>query len=466
MFLCRFDNANGGRLCLSASYRRHPFHSETPDDKSLIVHMIAAPCARNGWLYTSDLFFKKPTAAPDERMLRYPIWSTWARYKKDINQAKTLEFAEEINAHGFPNAQLEIDDDWETCYGDQEFNLKKFPDPKAMVDQLHKMGFRVTFWVHPFVNSDCKRFVEGSDQGLFVKDRNGSVLVNKWWDGATAAVIDFTNPKSVTWFVDRLENLKKKFGIDSFKFDAGEVSWLSDGARLHDTGALQRPSLFTKAYVEAVAKLGRAVETRVAYDSQEFPLFVRMLDKQSTWGADDGIRSLIPTAFVMGLAGYPFVLPDMVGGNGYGGRPDKELFLRWLEVNVFMPSLQFSYVPWDYDNETVAISKKLLELRERHFGLITWLANDGVRTGKPIIRPAWWKEPRDPKTWKIDDQFYLGDDILVAPVVDKGVEKRDIYLPLGIWHDKHGKIITTNVDGLLLKDYPAKVGDIPYFSRL
>lgn len=51
----------------------------------------------------------------------------------------------------------------------------------------------------------------------------------------------------------------------------------------------------------------------------------------------------------MNMVGYPFVLPDMIGGNGYNNiRPDSEIFIRWLQANVFMPSLQFSYVPWDY----------------------------------------------------------------------------------------------------------------------
>lgn len=78
-----------------------------------------------------------------------------------------------------------------------------------------------------------------------------------------------------------------------------------------------------------------------------------MLDKMSTWGYDDGLRSMIPTALFFGIVGYHFVLPDMIGGNAYGDWPSKELYIRWLEVNVFMPSVQFSIVPWDqsFDDE-------------------------------------------------------------------------------------------------------------------
>lgn len=80
---------------------------------------------------------------------------------------------------------------------------------------------------------------------------------------------------------------------------------------------------------------------------QELPIFFRMNDKGSRWGHQAGLKSMIPTALQFGIIGYPFVLPDMIGGNAYGDWPSKELYIRWLQVNVFMPAVQFSIVPWD-----------------------------------------------------------------------------------------------------------------------
>ena len=74
-----------------------------------------------------------------------------------------------------------------------------------------------------------------------------------------------------------------------------------------------------------------------------------MLDKDSKWGYDNGLQSLIPTLLHFGIVGYPFVLPDMIGGNAYGAKPSAELFVRWMQANAFMPSVQFSIVPWDYE---------------------------------------------------------------------------------------------------------------------
>lgn len=94
------------------------------------------------------------------------------------------------------------------------------------------------------------------------------------------------------------------------------------------------------------------IETRTAHLNQKLPIFIRMLDKDSRWGYNNGLKSMIPTLLQFGIVGYPFVLPDMIGGNAYSdGMPSKELYVRWMQVNIFMPAVQFSIVPWKYDAE-------------------------------------------------------------------------------------------------------------------
>lgn len=76
-----------------------------------------------------------------------------------------------------------------------------------------------------------------------------------------------------------------------------------------------------------------------------------MVDKDTYWGFNNGLTTLVTTLLSMNLNGYTLVLPDMIGGNGYNESPNKELFIRWLQANVFMPTLQYSFVPWDHDDE-------------------------------------------------------------------------------------------------------------------
>lgn len=106
--------------------------------------------------YAVQKYIGRPTGIPDERMIYYPIWSTWARYKRDVDHGVVQKFANEILKYGFPNSQLEIDDLWEVCYGSQTVDREKFPSMRNTVDQLKAKGFRVTIWTHPFINKGCE----------------------------------------------------------------------------------------------------------------------------------------------------------------------------------------------------------------------------------------------------------------------------------------------------------------------
>lgn len=207
-----------------------------------------------------------PKHIPDERVFRYPIWSTWAEYKKDINENKVMEYATQIKKHGFPNSQVEIDDFWEHKYGDFSFDHNKFPDPKRMISELHKMGFRVTAWVYPFVNHDSVAYE--ANKGHFIKDVHGNPLKVNWWDGSGGAV-DFSDPEAAKWFVDRLQKLKNETGLDAYKFDAGELNWYGKQFHVKDPHVQLFPNLMTKRYVETCSNLGNMIEVRTAYKSQE-----------------------------------------------------------------------------------------------------------------------------------------------------------------------------------------------------
>jgi len=79
----------------------------------------------------------KPIEIPDEGMLTLPFWSTWVQFKTEVNQSLVIDFAKRILSEGFlSNSHIEIDDDWETCYGEAVFNPQKFPDPAGINSPL------------------------------------------------------------------------------------------------------------------------------------------------------------------------------------------------------------------------------------------------------------------------------------------------------------------------------------------
>lgn len=314
-----------------------------------------------------------------------------------------------------------------------------------------------------------------------MRDFNNSTDT-EWWNSerGQAAYIDFTNPKAVKWFTDRLRHLQAITGIDSFKFDAGETSWSPPDPDLHGMDQ-HHPLLLTKTYIDAVASFGPIVEVRSGFRNQEHDIYMRMIDKDTEWGWNNGLPTLVTTLLQLNMNGYPFVLPDMIGGNGYNDHPpNQEIFLRWLQANVFMPSLQYSYVPWDFNNSTFTeICRNFTELHEYFGPIILERFALAVKRGDPVNPPIWWIDPEDRVAQGIYDglkkvnilvnlvfifsfsEFLLGEDILSAPVLEENTFQRDIYLPRGTWIDGNNRNI---IEGpTWLRNYSAPLEVLPYF---
>jgi len=112
--------------------------------------------------------------------------------------------------------------------------------------------------------------------------------------------------------------------------------------------------LYTAHISNVLSSVGNAAEVRSNFNNQEAPLFIRMLDKDTRWGYNNGLKSVVTTLLQMSMVGYPMVLADMIGGNGYNGEEiTPELFIRWLQASTFMPALQFSFVPWQFNDPSV-----------------------------------------------------------------------------------------------------------------
>ncbi|KAL8597074.1 hypothetical protein ACOMHN_057563 [Nucella lapillus] len=426
------------RLCLSARYDGGYYTSESNQPPTLNYTICHASDTRAIFSYMSEQFLPRPQDIPDSRLFTHPIWSTWAVFKANVTQKKVLDFATNITKLKLPAAQLEIDDDWTPRYGDLDFDPEKFPDPAGMVKRLSELGHRVTLWTHPFMNLDSQAFKYAAENRYAVTTRGSQTpALVPWWNGKMAALLDVTNPAAVQWYLDQLEALRVKYNVSSFKFDAGEATFVPQHAGTFSP--LHNPGAYSKAWAELAYHADpytRSQEVRSAWNSQSLPIFLRLFDRWSTWDAQSGgLETLIPMTLTLGLLGYPFLLPDMIGGNAYSDFPDKELFVRWLQASALLPAMQFSNPPWAYDDEVIAITRRYVKLHETYAPTILRLAREATATGNPIIRPLWWIAPQDEDALTIADQFLLGDELIVAPVLIRGARKRDIYLPEGEWKD-------------------------------
>ena len=149
-------------------------------------------------------------------------------------------------------------------------------------------------------------------------------------------------------------------------------------------------------------------------------------------------------------------------------KPERELFIRWIQLNAFLPMMQFSFTPWQYDEHVVAIARKYVTLHADYVApRISAHGHEAMETGYPIIRPMWWAAPDDHVTHTIGSQFMVGGDLVVAPILEKGATQRDVYLTKGIWKDMiTGKEYTVDKNGYFLKAYPVKLEEIAYFERV
>ncbi len=401
-----------------------------------------------------------PARVPPAALFTQPIWTTWARYKMDIDQATTLAFAADIVANGFGRSVLEIDDRWQATYGELRFDPVKFPDPGAMVAELHRLGFAVTLWTPTFFSPDSPAFVEAAAHGYLVRHRTGAPYLVRWWQGY-GGLLDVTNPAARDWWLLGLRRLQTAYGIDGYKFDAGEGNFLPLDGVTHTP--IRRPD-YSDIYAHFVGEHFPISEVRAGWRAQRTPILFRQWDKWSRWGLDNGLHACITQALVLSLAGYPFILPDMIGGNAYDGEvADRELLIRWTQMNALLPAMQFSLPPWEHDAETTAICRRYTELHAAFAPYLLDLAADAARSGTPIIRPLFWHYPADLACYTVDDSFLLGDRYLVAPVVQPGATSRTVYLPPGRWRDYWiGRVY----DGGLLPEYPAPLDTLPLFERV
>uniref|UniRef100_A0A2A4JLH7 Glycoside hydrolase family 31 N-terminal domain-containing protein n=1 Tax=Heliothis virescens TaxID=7102 RepID=A0A2A4JLH7_HELVI len=464
-----YRNILSNHICFGAQLAA-PYTSNRP--RNILAYDIwFLPNVKEAHKHAIAHYLGKPSATPDYRMVQHPIWSTWAQYSREINETKLLDFAQQIIDNGFSNSQFEIDDQWETCYGTLEVNEEKFPDFKQTIQDIKALGYRVTIWAHPFINKNCDPLYSSSlDKRYFVIDEAYETDTS-WWNnnGSIAGYIDFTNPKAGNWYYDRLKEVLDTYDIDSVKFDAGESSFAPEISI--QTGDIElQPHHLVQEYAKVCARFGNMVEVRAGFRTQNLPIYVRMVDRDSIWGLNNGLSTIITTTFQMNLNGYPFVLPDMIGGNGYNldheqaDLPTKELFIRWVQANTFLPVMQYSFAPWNFDEETVAISKKYTDLHAQYADVIFHAMETAVADGTPVNAPLWWIAPTDGEAFHIWDEYLLGESILVAPVLTEGATSRDIYLPDGIWYEEGDR--ERVVEGpTWLRSYPAPLDVLPYFVR-
>lgn len=361
------------------------------------------------------------------------------------------------------------DSQYEAKIGDEAFSYSNFlfpeeghwPNPKRMIDELHRLGIRVLLWQIPVLKwlgePHLQRDLDEEfmiRRGYCVQEANGTPyrVRDEWFHNSL--VLDVTKPDAVSWWLRKRAYLLDELGVDGFKTDGGEHVWgmgqlYSNGSKNDEIWNVY-PNLYVDAYHRfANDKHGNDAITfsRAGYTgAQRFPCHWAG-DEKSTWGA---YRASLLAGLSVGISGIPFWGWDIAGFTGKV--PSAELYLRATAMATFCPIMQYhsdfnhhrepcrDRTPWNIAERTdapqvVAIYRSFAQLRMQLLPYIKAEAAHSAATGEPLMRALFLDWPEDPVAWKIADQYCFGRTLLVAPVVEPGVYQRRLYLPDGEWED-------------------------------
>jgi alpha-D-xyloside xylohydrolase len=393
------------------------------------------------------------------------FWQSKLRYR---DQEELLEVAREYRRRGLPLSVIVCDYFHWSKQGEWKFDPDEWPDPQAMVDELRGMGVELMVSVWPTVNPNSENYAEMDRRGLLVRDLNGLPLHLAFWDKGTDGQVfmryyDATSPEARAYVWEKITAGYGRFGIHAFWLDACEPEMLADkpgGARyfLGDGAEVQGvyPRENARGVYEGLSADGVddvVLLCRSAWaGSQRYGAAVWSGDIDSTFEA---LAAQVPAGLNIGISGIPWWTTD-IGGFRHGDPTSeyfRELVVRWFQFGAFCPLFRLHGVRepgplvgsaqtgapnevWSFGDQAYELICQQLQLRERLRPYVMDLMQEASVSGLPPMRPLFLEFPDDEAAWAIGDQFMLGADILVAPVVTEGARERSVYLPAGVgWLD-------------------------------
>ncbi|MGV8969076.1 MAG: TIM-barrel domain-containing protein [Microbacteriaceae bacterium] len=339
-----------------------------------------------------------------------------------------------------------------------------WPDPKSMVDELHSREIKLHLWQIPLLkmrpHATGQLAVDAAAakrEGVLVQELapDGSLRPyrNRGWWFPLSLMPDLTDERAARWWTDRRRYLVDELGIDGFKTDGGEHAWGSDVRYLDGRHGDEVNGLFpvsyAKAYGDLLRRSGKAPVTfsRAGFTGSQAHGAFWAGDENSTW---DAFRWSMFAGLSASASGILYWGWDLAGFSG--DVPTAELYLRSIATAAFVPIMQYhsefnhhkkpsnDRTPWNIaertgDESVVAISRAYVQLRERLLPYLSEQARIAIAAGGPLMRALFFDFPDDERVWEYPLQWMLGEDVLVAPVLEPGVTSWDVYLPEGSWVD-------------------------------
>jgi alpha-D-xyloside xylohydrolase len=394
------------------------------------------------------------------------FWQSKLRYE---NQEQVLEVAREYRRRDLPLDVIVVDYYHWPHLGDWRFDEDEWPDPKSMLNELAAMDVRLMVSVWPSLSPLSENYQPMRDAGLLIATEQGMpshhLFPDKGFDGQSLGVsfYDATNSAGRDYVWQR---------IKANYFDLGVRLWWLDGCE---------PEMYPEQFANLRYSAGPGREVANIYPLEHVRGFYENMRNEGEndvvclvrsawagsqrfgavlWSGDipatfEALQTQVRAGLNVAMSGIPWWTTDI--GGFHGGDPDsadyRELVTRWFQFAVFCPILRLhghreprgefaashSGGPnelWSYGAETYAVLVDQLRLRERLRPYILLQMQEAALSGVPPMRPLFLDFSQDRNAWAVEDQFLLGPDLLVAPVVEAGALQRNVYLPEGTaWVD-------------------------------
>lgn len=441
MFAVHFDNAPIGFLDLD-SEKNNTLNYETIGGR-----MVYQVIADDSWKGLIENFTSLTGRQPLPPRWTFGNFASRFGYHTQNQVEKTVALFQE---NKIPLDAVVIDIYWFSKgifneMGDFEFERDSFPEPEKMIANLKEKGVKTILVTEPFILTTSKKWDEAVREDILVKDKNGNPKTWNFYFGNTS-LIDIYKPEATSWFW----HIYKKYtqmGVEGVWGDLGEpevhpfdaIHTKGTANEVHNIYGHDWAKLVYEGYQKDFPNTRPFILMRAgAVGSQRYGMIPWSGDVNRSWG---GFQAQPELALQMGMQGLGYMHSDL-GGFGANNDPDNELYYRWLQYGVFQPLYRphaqeevpaepVYREPWVRD-----LVKKSIELRYRMLPYNYSLAFENNQTGMPFMRPLFYEEPDNQSLLTYDKAFLWGNNLLVAPVMQKAQEDVEVYLPKNnTWYD-------------------------------
>lgn len=419
------------------------------------------------------------------------LWQSKLRYE---TQQEVLDVVHEYHRRKLPLSVIVIDYFHWTQQGEWKFDKSQWPDPKAMVEEIEKMGTKVMVSIWPTVDTRSENYEEMKNRNYLMKTERGVNVLILFYGAETC--YDATHPGARKFLWEKIENNYASYGIKNYWLDQAEPEMRPydfDNVRYYLGNGMQVSNIYpfyhSKAFYDGAISMGETEVVNLVrcawHGSQRLGSVVWSGDVASSF---DSLRKQMKAGLNIALCGIPWWTTD-IGGFVNGDPEDpvfRELLVRWFQYGAFCPifrlhgyrlpyigrelsnpnGLCYSGGPnevWSFGQEAYEILAKFIGIREKMLPYIREQMKAASQNGSPVMRPLFFDFPNDQNLYSIGDSYMFGPNILVAPIITFGARSRQVYLPKGPqWTElATGKVY----DGGQTVDASAPLDTLPLFFK-